>query len=329
MPRVFAHQCLLLSFCWIASLRFFYSSWRAGSAYRRRDRFVARRASGAYGICSVFLIMRGPAPEIERTVRSIFGQSYPFLELFLIFPDDDAVCSALAQEFRAARTHAAVRLVPVLHRRGNCSRPHPRSGTRAALGQRALVRCRRGGVVLDQFAVEASMEFAGTGEVSALALRPGTQASSFFHRVLAPSMEYLFQMMRVVERRRAPRTRQMNLEAPYLLAQSRILRSHPSDQPDARHPERGRAGQSGVTRWKDFAPSMETVRAGSGGRPAWARGRTTRDLDRQSRAAVRGLMYRRDAGCPDSGGRTGIWLLRARGVFLEASISLCRPSAMR
>src|SRR6185295_3712765 len=74
-----------------------------------------------------------------------------------------------------------------------------------------------GGVVLDQFAVEASMEFAGTGEISALALRPGTQASSFVHRVLAPSMEYLFQMMRVVERRRIPRSRQMTLEAPYVL----------------------------------------------------------------------------------------------------------------
>jgi hypothetical protein len=74
-----------------------------------------------------------------------------------------------------------------------------------------------GGIVLDQFAVEASMEFAGTGEVSALALRPGTQASSFMHRILAPSMEYLFQMMRVAERRRTPRTRQMSLEAPYVL----------------------------------------------------------------------------------------------------------------
>ena len=30
-------------------------------------------------------------------------------------------------------------------------------------------------------------------------------------------MEYLFQMMRVVERRKAPDPRQMNLEAPYLL----------------------------------------------------------------------------------------------------------------
>jgi hypothetical protein len=208
---------LLLSFCWIASLAIlllFLESW---FGVPERERFVARRASGAYGICSIFLIMRGPASGTEKTVRSIFGQSYPFLELFLIFPDEDAMASALAQEFRAARTHAAVRLVPV-----------PHSVETAADRIRALEHARpsaRGrwyvvvesGLVLDQFAVEASMEFAGTGEVSALALRPGTQASSFTHRILAPSMEYLFQMMRVAERRRTPRVRQMSLEAPYLL----------------------------------------------------------------------------------------------------------------
>ena len=208
---------LLLSICWIASLAIlllFLESW---FGVPERDRFVARRASGAYGICSVFLIMRGPAAEIERTVRSIFAQSYPFLELFLIFPDEDAVNSALAQEFRNARTHTAVRLVPVPQ-----GVDTPADRIRALEHARPSARGRwyvvvDSGVVLDQFAVEASMEFAGTGEVSALALRPGIQASSFLHRILAPSMEYLFQMMRVVERRRAPRARQMNLEAPYLL----------------------------------------------------------------------------------------------------------------
>ena len=208
---------LLLSFCWIASLAIlllFLESW---FGVPERDRFVARRASGAYGICSVFLTMRGPASELERTVRSVFAQSYPFLELFLIFPDDDPVASALAQEFRAARSHVAVRLVPVLHNVESAA-----DRIRALEHARPSARGRwyvvvDGGVVLDQFAVEASMEFAGTGEVSALALRPGTQASSFFHHILAPSMEYLFQMMRVVERRKTPRPRHMSLEAPYLL----------------------------------------------------------------------------------------------------------------
>jgi hypothetical protein len=208
---------LLLSVCWIASLAILFLFLESWFGVPERDRFVARRASGAYGICSVFLIMRGPAEEIERTVRSIFAQSYPFLELFLIFPDEDAVNSALAQEFRNARTHAAVRLVPVPQ-----GVDTPADRIRALEHARPSARGRwyvvvDSGVVRDQFAVEASMEFAGTGEVSALALRPGIQASSFLHRILAPSMEYLFQMVRVLERRRAPRMRRMNLEAPYLL----------------------------------------------------------------------------------------------------------------
>jgi hypothetical protein len=197
-----------------AILLLFLESW---FGLPERDRFVGRRASGAYGICSVFLIMRGPAAEIEKTVRSLFAQSYPFLELFLIFPDTDVVSSALAQEFRAARTHTAVRLVPVPQ-----GVDTPADRIRALEHARPSAKGRwyavvESGVVLDQFAVEASLEFAGTGEVSALTLRPGTQASSFMHRLLAPSMEYLFQMMRVVERRRSPRSRQMILEAPYVL----------------------------------------------------------------------------------------------------------------
>ena len=212
LPLVF-----LLALCWIASLAIlllFLESW---FAVPKQDRFVARRASGAYGICSVFLIVRGPALEIEKTVRSIFGQSYPFLELFLIFPDDDADAAALAREFQAARTHVAVRLVPV-----PCGVETAADRIRALEHARPSAKGRwyvvvERGVALDQFAVEASMEFAGTGEISALALRPGTQASSFLLRVLAPSMEYMFHVMRVVARRRAPRARQMNLEAAYLL----------------------------------------------------------------------------------------------------------------
>src|SRR5262245_22860168 len=104
---------LILLVCWIASLAILFLFLESWWGLPERDRFVARRASGAYGICSVFLIMRGPAESIERTVRSVFSQSYPFLELFLIFPEDDARNAALARELRMSRTHVAVRLVPV------------------------------------------------------------------------------------------------------------------------------------------------------------------------------------------------------------------------
>ena len=210
-------SALLLSFCWIASLAIlllFLESW---FRVPERNRFVARRASGAYGICSVFLVVRGPTAGIERTVRAIFAQSYPFLELFLIFPDEDSFAAALAQEFQSSRTHVAVRLVPVPHGVDTAT-----DRIRALEHARPSARGRwyvvvEDGVVLDQFAIEASMEFAGTGEISGLALRPGTQASMLTHRLVAPSMEYLYQMMRVVERRRTPPSRQMSLEAPYLL----------------------------------------------------------------------------------------------------------------
>lgn len=198
----------------MAILLIFLESWFGVS---EPNRFVGRRASGAYGICSVFLSMRGPAKDIEATVRSIFGQSYPFVELFLIYSEDDAVQARLANELRSSRTHVAVRLIPVSHSlESSTDRVRALEHAQpAARGRWYLVV--DGGVVLNQFAVEASMEFAGTGEVSALALRPGTQASSRVHRVLAPAMEYLFQMLRVVQGRRLPRSRQMNLEASYLL----------------------------------------------------------------------------------------------------------------
>jgi hypothetical protein len=70
-------------------------------------------------------------------------------------------------------------------------------------------------MVLDRVAIEASMEFAGTGEFSALALRPGTQCSSVFQRLVAPSIEYVLQMIRVVERRRE--RRRMPAGTAYLL----------------------------------------------------------------------------------------------------------------
>ncbi len=282
-------SALLLSFCWIASLAIlllFLESW---FGVPERDRFVARRASGAYGICSVFLIMRGPAAGIERTVRSIFAQSYPFLELFLIFPDDDPVLSALAQEFRASRTHAAVRLVPVPHNVDTSS-----DRIRALEHARPSARGRwyvvvQGGIVLDQFAVEASMEFAGTGEINALALRSGTQASSFLHRILAPSMEYLFQMMRVVERRRTPRTRQMSLETPYLLLNRESF--------DVIHRINRMPGILNEAGWTVWSYQMEGLRTFDGDGSRWLWRETTMgswpdyaDLDRRIGRQSAGLI---------------------------------------
>ena len=206
----------LLFSSWIvalAALLVFLESWFAVSG---RDRFVPRRASGAYGPVSVFLVMRGPAEKIERTIRSLFGQSYPFIELFLIYFEDDARQASLARELRGARSHVQVRLAPITHpvqmaddRIRALEQTEP-----SAKGRWYLVM--DSGVMLDRLAIEASLEFAGTGEVSAVALRPGIQCRSFVEQFLAPSMEQVRRLMRIAERRRE-RAKKIDFEAPYLL----------------------------------------------------------------------------------------------------------------
>jgi hypothetical protein len=206
----------LLFCCWIAALAtllVFLESWFGVS---NRTRFIARRASGAYGVLSVFVPMRGPVVQIERTIRSIFGQSYPFLELFLIHYEEDPKHAHLANEFRNMRSHIPVRILTT---------PHPidseHDRTRALEQAQSSARGRwwvvlDSDIVLDRLAIEASLEFAGTGEVNALALKPGVQCRSLLQRLIAPSLEYLFHMIRVIERRRE-RSKKMNLEASFLL----------------------------------------------------------------------------------------------------------------
>jgi hypothetical protein len=206
----------LLFCCWIAALAtllVFLESWFGVSS---RSRFIARRASGAYGVLSVFLPMRGSVVQVERTIRSVFSQSYPFLELFLIHHEDDSGHAQLANEFRKMHSHIPVRVVTTSH---PIETEHDR--TRALEQAHAHARGRwwvilDSDVVLDRLAVEASLEFAGTSEVSALALRPGAQCRSLLQRLLAPSLEYLFHMIRVIERRRE-RTKRAHVEAPFLL----------------------------------------------------------------------------------------------------------------
>src|SRR5262245_16585472 len=115
--------------------------------------------------------MRGPVEKIERTIRSILGQSYPFVELFLIHCEDDLRHAALAQEFRGVRSPVPVRIVPV---------PYPVNASDDRIRALEQTQPKAKGrwyvivdseIVLDRIAVESAIEFAGTGEISALALR--------------------------------------------------------------------------------------------------------------------------------------------------------------
>src|SRR5436309_12134134 len=74
-------ESLLLFVCWLAALAtllVFLETWFGLSG---RNPLIARRASGAYGLISLFVPMYGGREKVLQTVRSVLGQSYPFIEL--------------------------------------------------------------------------------------------------------------------------------------------------------------------------------------------------------------------------------------------------------
>jgi hypothetical protein len=195
-------QFVFLFVCWLsalATLLVFLESWFAFSG---RSRFAARRASGAYGVVSVFVPMQGSVEKLDHTIRSIFGQSYPFIELFLIHSEEEPHFARLAKEFRSARSHIPVRAVAT---------PFPIDSqydrTRALELAQSSARGRwlvilAPDLMLDRFAIESALEFAGSNEIVAFAMRAGIRCRSLLERLIAPSMEQLLQMMRVANRRR-------------------------------------------------------------------------------------------------------------------------------
>lgn len=198
-------QFVLLFVCWLAALAtllVFLETWFGISG---RNRFLARRASGTYGVISVFVPMHGSTEKVEKTIRSIFGQSYPFIELVLVHYEEELRFTQMAKEFRSARSHIPVRPVSTLF-------PIDSRSDRIRALEQAQVAARGrwfvivdADIILDRFAVETAVEFAGSNEVSVLALRPGVRCRSVVQRIIAPSMEHLLQMVRIANRRRENR----------------------------------------------------------------------------------------------------------------------------
>ena len=193
-------QFPLLFLCWLAALAtllVFLETWFGLSG---RNRFIARRASGAYGVISVFVPMYGRREKVEQTLRSVLGQSYPFVELVLIYSEENRQLSELAAEVCALRSHIPVRLVRTPF---SIDSHHDRiraleTAEPSAHGRWFVIL--DPDVLLDRFAIEIAVEFAGSNEVSALALHPGVRCSSLMQQIIAPSMEQLLQMNRIASR---------------------------------------------------------------------------------------------------------------------------------
>jgi hypothetical protein len=194
-------QFVLLFVCWLAALAtllVFLETWFGLSG---RNRFIAQRASGAYGVITVFVPMHGRRDKVEQTLRTVFNQSYPFIELVLIYCEENPQFGQMAKDFRSARSHIPVRVVPTLF-------PIESHNDRIRALEHAQPTARGRwfvildpDVLLDRFAIETAVEFAGSNEVSALALHPGLRCRSLVQNIIAPSMEQLLQMGRIASRR--------------------------------------------------------------------------------------------------------------------------------
>src|SRR6185369_17235553 len=174
----FLLQSGLLFFCWLAALAtllIFLETWFGISG---RSRFIARRASGAYGVITIFVPMYGAGEKVRRPRRRIFGQSYPFIELVLIYSEEDLQFTQMAKDFRASRSHIPVRMAPMSFPLNSVN-----DRIRALEQAQSVARGRwfvilDSDVMLDRFAVETAVEFAGSNEISALVLRPGVRCRS-------------------------------------------------------------------------------------------------------------------------------------------------------
>src|SRR5215471_6619068 len=212
-------QYALLFVCWLAALATLLVFLETWFGFSGRNRFMARRASGAYGVISIFVPMHGGpemAEKVLRAIGSIFGQSYPFIELVLVYCEEERRFAEMAKQFRSGRSHIPVRIVPTVY-------PIETINDRIRALEHAQPAARGrwfvildSDVILDRFAVETAVEFAGSNEISALTLRPGLRCRSLLQKIIAPSMEHILQMVRIANRRRE-RRRGIEFESSFLI----------------------------------------------------------------------------------------------------------------
>jgi len=149
--------------------------------------------------------MYGEPAKIERAIRSILEQSYPFIELVLVYFEEDRQFEKIVKQFRSIRSHIPIRAVPASFAiDGHNDRIRALDQAQAVARGRWFV-IMDPDVLLDRFAVEMAVEFSGSNEISVLMLRPGIRCRSLLQKVIAPSMEHLLQMVRISNRRREKR----------------------------------------------------------------------------------------------------------------------------
>ena len=114
-------------------------------------------------------------------------------------------------------------------------------------------------VVLGKFAVESVLEFAGSEDITAVALSPGIECRSLIQQLLAPSLEWFSRMIRVVDKGREKSNR-MNLIEPFLL-----LHGHTHTVINRINRLPGILNESGWTLWSYRAEGLKTFQGDGSG----------------------------------------------------------------
>lgn len=195
-------QVALLIVCWLTglvTLVIFLESW---FALTRRGRLPALFPASDLGLVTLIVPVQSDAPAARRTIESILAQTYPYIELVLVYSDAEPGQAALVRDFCARRTHLSIRPHRVPFRlTGFPERIRAMELVSTAIrGDWILVV--DSGLVLERYAVGSAMQFAVDKEITALGLTPGVECRSVSQKLVAPSLEWLVRMMKVLDRGR-------------------------------------------------------------------------------------------------------------------------------
>jgi len=267
----------------------FLESWFALS---RRSRLEPRRSSDAHGVVSLVVPIQAVDEPARRGILSVFEQSYPFIELLLLYDQGNPGHEAFVRRFRAVRSHIPVREIGVpFPIRSESDRvralEHAQSNIRGS-----WILITESDVVMDTYAVESVVEFAGSEDLSAVSMIPGVDCRTWQQKLLAPSLEWFVRMLRALDRGREKSAR-LNMPSPFLL-----LHGSTHSVLNAMNRLPGVLNESGWTLW---SYKVEGLRTFQGDGTGWV----SRD------GTVRSLLARLDAGALDPGRVTGFALISA------------------
>ena len=270
-------QYALLFVSWISALVtlvIFLESW---FALTRGSRLATIRSTRTEGVISVLVPLRGRAEARRRCLQSVLDQSYPFIELLIVYDQRDTSQANLAREFSALRSHIPVRPIPITFSiEDEATRIRALDHAQPSLrGSWILVL--DSDVALEPYAAESAMEFSETEGIKAVALSAGIECRSLWQKLLAPSLEWFVRMIAVVDRGREKSSR-LSLSAPFLLLHGQ---THAVINKMNRLP--GILNESGWTLWSYRVEGLKTFQGDGSG---W--------IARE--ATIRAMMSNLDAG---------------------------------